>query len=106
MVIGLVNLALGRIREFFPNDEKSQQAAWSLATSAFALGQAGGAYGLSFIFTRSGTYIPLFAIGTGVSVIALIMEIGIPGSRAGHSRDSGRRNRMPDSKTPSTGKTT
>ena len=90
IVMGMVNLALGRIREFFPKDEKSQQAAWSLATSGFALGQAGGAYGLSFIFAHSGTYIPLFAIGAGVSVLALVMEFGIPGSRAGHSRDPGR----------------
>lgn len=79
--MGIVNLALGRIRELVPADEKSQQVAWGLATSGFALGQAGGAYGLSFLLTRVRSYTPLFALAASASVLALLLDPAISRSR-------------------------
>lgn len=71
---GVVPLALGRIHELLAGrgDEK---AAWSVATIAFALCQAAGAYGASFLFARGGTYAPLFAIGAAVLAGAFVLDV-------------------------------
>src|SRR5712672_1531794 len=47
---GIVPLVLGRIHEVLPHDNSSQRAAWAQATTTFALFQAAGAYGLSYLF--------------------------------------------------------
>ena len=47
------------ISELIPRNPERQKAAWSIATSAFALGQAGAAYGASFLFDRAGGYTSL-----------------------------------------------
>ena len=86
-IMGIVNLVLGRIRELVPADDETQRTAWSLATSGFALGQAGGAYGLSFVFARTGAYTPLFAIGTAVSALALAMDFAITRAKGGVGRN-------------------
>jgi MFS family permease len=52
-VPGIVPLVLGRTHELIPAGGSARQAAWSGATTAFALGQATGAYGLSFLFARA-----------------------------------------------------
>jgi predicted MFS family arabinose efflux permease len=59
---GIVPLVLGRIRELLPADGGVQQAAWSRATMAFALGQAAAAYGFSFLFAAGGEYPALFEL--------------------------------------------
>lgn len=75
-VPGIVPLTLGRIHELTFGDSKIQRRAWSLCTTAFALGQAGGAYGLSYIFahTRS-AYALLFAFGAAALAFAFTIEI-------------------------------
>ena len=42
---------------------------------AFALGQAAGAYGLSFLFARGGHYATLFAVGAAALTLALAIDL-------------------------------
>ena len=77
-VTGTVPLMLGRIGELLPGDPERQKAAWSIATVAFALFQAGAAYGLSFAFSHTGGhYALLFAIGAGAMVLALGIDLAV-----------------------------
>jgi predicted MFS family arabinose efflux permease len=73
-VPGIVPLVLGRVHELVPGDEEGRSAAWSVTTMAFALGQAAGAYGFSFIFAAGGTYAPLFALAAGALALALVID--------------------------------
>lgn len=72
---GITTLTLGRIRELVPQHDQGQRAAWSRATIAFALGQAAAAYGFSFLFARSGSYVPLFALGGAAVTLALAINL-------------------------------
>lgn len=75
-VTGTVPLMLGRIAELLPHHPAQQKAAWSVATVFFALFQAAAAYGLSFVFARSGgNYQLLFLIGTAAMVLALAIDL-------------------------------
>ena len=74
-VPGIVPLVLGRVHELVPGDPEGQRAAWSVTTMAFALGQAAGAYGLSFLFARGGRYSTLFAVGTAALTLALVIDV-------------------------------
>jgi predicted MFS family arabinose efflux permease len=86
-VPGIVSLVLGRVHELVPNDPRRQQAAWSLTTVAFALGQASGAYGLSFLFERGGGYELLFALGAGALVLALSLDLAVTGLGRGGGKE-------------------
>lgn len=68
-----VALVLGRVSELVPPAQS--RAAWSLATTAFAVGQAAGAYGLSWLFARTGDYALLFALGAGAMLLALLIDL-------------------------------
>lgn len=75
---GIVPLVLGRIHELVPHDVSAQKAAWSAATTAFALLQAAAAYGLTFVFAQSrGDYHLLFMIGTSAVVLALCIDLAV-----------------------------
>ena len=74
-VPGIVPLVLGRVHELVPGDPGGQRAAWSVTTMAFALGQAGGAYGFSFLFARGGDYLPLFSLAAACLVLALAVDL-------------------------------
>ncbi|HTW27154.1 MAG TPA: YbfB/YjiJ family MFS transporter [Acetobacteraceae bacterium] len=75
-VTGTVPLMLGRIGELLPHHPAQQKAAWSVATIGFALCQAASAYGLSFLFARSGgDYRLLFIIGAAAMVMALAIDL-------------------------------
>ncbi|MDE2515718.1 MAG: YbfB/YjiJ family MFS transporter [Rhodospirillales bacterium] len=75
-VTGTVPLVLGRIGELLPHHPARQKAAWSRATIAFALFQAGAAYGLSYVFARTGgAYRLLFGLGAGAMVLALAIDL-------------------------------
>jgi predicted MFS family arabinose efflux permease len=78
-VPGVVSLVLGRVQELLPNDPGRQQAAWSVTTMAFALGQAAAAYGFSFLFERGGGYGLLFALGAGLLMLALAIDLAVTG---------------------------
>ncbi|MBR0874537.1 YbfB/YjiJ family MFS transporter [Bradyrhizobium tropiciagri] len=80
---GIVPLVIGRIHELIPHSAASQRAAWAQATTTFALFQAAGAYGLSYLFAHSGgDYALLFAIGAAAVVAALAIElVGVVAAR-------------------------
>jgi predicted MFS family arabinose efflux permease len=73
---GVVPLVLGRVHELLPHDVAAQQAAWSTATTGFALMQAAAAYGLTFVFTQTGgDYQLLFILGAGTLITALGIDL-------------------------------
>jgi predicted MFS family arabinose efflux permease len=73
---GIVPLVLGRTRELLPHDAEEQKRAWSMATTAFALLQAGGAYGLTFVFAYTGgNDRSLFAIGASAFALAFASDV-------------------------------
>jgi MFS family permease len=73
---GIVPLVLGRIHELVPHNSAGQRAAWAQATTTFALFQAAAAYGLSYLFERSGgDYAILFVIGAGAVAAALAVDL-------------------------------
>jgi predicted MFS family arabinose efflux permease len=75
-VPGIVPLVLGRLHELLPEaDPARRAAAWSTATTAFALGQAAAAYGFSALFARGGGYGLLFALGTAALLAALAVDL-------------------------------
>ncbi|MFJ3486268.1 YbfB/YjiJ family MFS transporter [Pseudomonas sp. NPDC090202] len=72
---GIVPLVLARVHELLPQDAAAQGAAWSRATTVFALLQALSGYGYSMLFNASGgDHRLLFLIGTGALVLALLLE--------------------------------
>jgi MFS family permease len=73
---GIVPLVLGRIHELLPHSGAGQRAAWAQATTAFALFQAAGAYGLSYLFARTGgDYAMLFVIGAAAVAASLAIDL-------------------------------
>lgn len=81
---GVVPLVLGRVHELLPHDVSEQKAAWSSATTSFALFQAAAAYGLTFVFTQSGSdYHLLFIIGAAAFVLSLGIDliVGVSAAR-------------------------
>jgi len=81
-VPGIVPLVLGRVHELVPHDRQGRGAAWSLATGAFALGQAGAAYGFSFLFQRGASYVLLFELGAAALVLALAIDLAVAAQAA------------------------
>ncbi|TCR89794.1 YbfB/YjiJ family MFS transporter [Rhizobium sp. BK376] len=70
---GIVPLALGRIHEILPHSHVEQRAAWSKATTGFALFQALAGYGYSYLFIHTGqNYAIIFLCGTAALVLALL----------------------------------
>jgi predicted MFS family arabinose efflux permease len=73
---GIVPLALGRVHELLPGDPVAQRLVWGRTTMAWALFQAAGAYGDSWLFGRTGgDYRLLFALGAGALVLALAVDL-------------------------------
>lgn len=73
---GVVPLVLGRIHELLPHSPSEQRAAWSRATTAFALFQALSGYGYSYLFAHSGgSYAAVFLCGAVALVVALGTDI-------------------------------
>ena len=82
---GIVPLVLGRVHELLRHHPAAQKGAWSKATSSFAIAQAFAAYGMSFLFVRSGgDYLLLFALGSCALVLALVVDlvVGANGDRS------------------------
>jgi predicted MFS family arabinose efflux permease len=73
---GIVPIALGRIHELLEHHPAQHKAAWSKATTSFAVLQALSAYGMSFLFARTGgDYGLLFALGAGAMLVALVIDL-------------------------------
>jgi predicted MFS family arabinose efflux permease len=82
-VPGIVPLVLGRVQELAGAGAHGRASAWSTATTAFARGQAGAAYGFSFVFAQIGSHAPLFALGA--AALALALAVGLATSRGRRS---------------------
>ena len=83
---GAVPLALGRVHLLHPPGSDAARAAWSRATTGWAVGQMGAAYAFSFLFARAGTALPLFAIAAAIMVVALLLDVTTSaGRRAGRA---------------------
>lgn len=73
---GIVTLVLGRIHELVPHDHTEQRAAWSRATTAFALFQALGGYGYSYLFSHShNNYTLIFICGAVALGVAFVADL-------------------------------
>lgn len=84
---GIVPLVLGRIHELLPHSSASQRAAWAQATTSFALFQAIGAYGLSYLFQHAaGDYTTLFVIGAIAVGLSLALDL-VAALTSGRERD-------------------
>lgn len=73
---GVVPLTLGRIRHTLRHDTAAQGAAWSRATTVFALFQALAGYAYSWLFAASGGAhrVPI-AVGAGALLVALASDL-------------------------------
>jgi predicted MFS family arabinose efflux permease len=72
----IVALVLGRVHELLPHAPAQQKAAWSKATTSFAVLQAAAAYGMSYLFARTGGhYAPLFTTAAAALVLALAIDL-------------------------------
>jgi predicted MFS family arabinose efflux permease len=69
---GMPSLVLGRLGEV--TGGRDQHGAWALATTAFAVAQAAGAYGMSWLYGRSHGYAPLFLAGAAALTAALALS--------------------------------
>ncbi len=75
-VPGIVPLVLGRIQELLAHHPAAQKAAWSKATTTFAVFQAAAAYGLSFLFVQTnGNYRLLFVLGGMALALAHAVDL-------------------------------
>ena len=74
-VPGVVPLVLGRTQELLPAEGEARKIAWTWCTTAFAVGQAVGAYALSFLFAQSASYLLLFAVGAILLALALASDL-------------------------------
>lgn len=73
---GIVPLVLGRVHELVPHEAAPQRAVWGHATTSFALGQAAGAYGLSYLLARGlVSYPTLFVLGGAAAALALAVNL-------------------------------
>lgn len=72
---GIVPLVLGRVHDLLPHDADRRSAAWSMATVAFALGQAGASGAFAFLFAQSGSHLPLFACAAAAIALALVLDL-------------------------------
>jgi MFS family permease len=78
---GIAQLVLGRLQELAP-DDRLRRSGWTVATIAFALGQAASAYAMSYLFARHpGDYALLFGLGAAAVVAALVIELIAGGDR-------------------------
>lgn len=70
---GIVPLVLGRVHELA--DARDHKRGWSIATTFFALGQAGAAYGCAALFAGTGDYRLLFILGSAALLLALAIDL-------------------------------
>jgi predicted MFS family arabinose efflux permease len=75
---GIVPLVLGRIHELLPTDLGTQKNSWSIATMSFALLQAVGAYGDTFLLVQTdNNYHLLFLLGSVSLLLTLCIDFAV-----------------------------
>ena len=80
LVPGIAPLALGRVHELLA-DGAGRRAMWRRATVAFAVGQAAGAYGLSYLLEAGLPYPMVFAVGGAALALALALDLILSAAR-------------------------
>jgi predicted MFS family arabinose efflux permease len=70
---GVPSIISGRVVELAPTAQHRQ--AWALMTTVFAVAQAVGGYGLSFLFAWTGSYHLLFAVGSVSLGLATVLAL-------------------------------
>lgn len=78
VVPGIVPLVAGRAHELSGADAHLQRTAWSYATIAFSIGQAGAAYAFSYAFELTGRYDILFQAGAACIALAFVIDLLTP----------------------------
>lgn len=81
-------LVLGRLHQVLPHSPLAHHAAWTRATTIFALFQALGGYAYSYVFSRSGgDHHLLFLIGACAIGLSFVIDLGMAtfGSRRRHA---------------------
>jgi MFS family permease len=73
LAIGGTSLASGRVSELVPVAQQRQ--VWGWMTIGFAVAYAAGAYALSFLFDRTGSYALLFGIGAGALLFGVVVDV-------------------------------
>ncbi|WP_296947005.1 YbfB/YjiJ family MFS transporter [uncultured Massilia sp.] len=82
---GIVPLTLTRIRQALHHDTAAQAAAWSRATTIFALFQALAGYACSWLFAANGgEHRSVLAVGAVALALALLSDLLL--ARAAHAR--------------------
>ena len=71
---GSVPLAFGRAQELTCDPEETRRV-WSAATTSFALYQAAGAALCAELFARTGSHLPLFAVGAAALLLAFVLDV-------------------------------
>lgn len=75
VVPGIVPLVAGRTQELSGADVRRQRSAWSYATVAFSIGQAGAAYAFSYVFEITGRYDVLFQASAAAVALAFTIDL-------------------------------
>jgi predicted MFS family arabinose efflux permease len=77
-VPGSVAIVLGRVHELLAHAPSQQKSAWGKATTSFAVAQAIAAYGMSYLFDRTGgDYAILFIAGSVALVLASVIDLAV-----------------------------
>ena len=79
---GVSAVMLGRVGQMAGSDGAARQRGWTQATVFWAVGQAGGAYGMAWLYGESGGYAALFV----AALVALAGSAAIEASLALRAR--------------------
>ena len=83
VVSGVTAVMLGRIGLRAGADAATRQRGWTYATVAWAAGQAGGTYGMAWLYGATGGYRALFAAALLALAAAAAIEVGLAVRPAG-----------------------
>ena len=75
LVPGITAVMLSRVNAVPGLDAAARQRGWTAATVAWALGQAAAAYGLAWVYSRTGDYRPVLAVAGAAVLAAGAMEV-------------------------------
>jgi predicted MFS family arabinose efflux permease len=82
---GAVPLAFGRAQELTRDPEETRRV-WRAATTSYALFQAAGAALCAELFARTGSHVPLFAVGAAALVLAFFIDVGVARAQTRRAR--------------------
>ncbi|MBK1696927.1 YbfB/YjiJ family MFS transporter [Rhodovibrio salinarum] len=71
LVPGVVALTSGRLAELVGPER--HRHTWGFATAVFAAAQAVAAYAMAALYAASGSYLPLFAVGSGALLVGSVI---------------------------------